>query len=235
MIVSPLLPGTAARTHAIRRDVLGADYSSENSWCSASFRMRLSERIEDEVGSAPSAFAKLVESRRLFESRESYQRLLTAQLVMLSSVRPLYHDPLIQRQFPQLTSTDNLVQIILDLAGPGLKRADNLAAVDCLPYGFINRLGWLYISECLTQIVPSWWELAGELELTENVAGYHAQRLTENSYRWLPFKETLDILSLSEVEEDRIFAGARAAIRLFAKLTRHASNLRLQHRLRRRQ
>ncbi|OYZ86799.1 MAG: hypothetical protein B7Y00_05950, partial [Sphingomonadales bacterium 17-56-6] len=197
--------------------------------------MKLSERIEDEVGNTPSAFAKLVEAHCLFESRESYQRLLAAQLVMLSSVRPLYHDPLIQRQFPQLTSTDNLVQIILDLAGLGLKRADKLAAVDCLPYGFVSRLGWLYISEWLTQMAPSWWELARELELTENVAGYDAQPLTENPYRWLLLKETLDNLSLSEVEEDRIFAGARSAIRLFAKLIRHASNLPRQRRMEPRQ
>jgi len=235
MIVSPSLSGASARTHAIRRDVLGADYSLENSWYSASLRMKLSERIEDEVGSAPLAFAKLVESHRLFESPESYQHLLAAQLVMISSVRPLYHDPMIQRQFPQLTSTDNLVQIILDLAGLGLKRAHELDAVDCLPHGFINRLGWLYISECLTQMAPSWWELARELELTENVAGSDAQPLTENPYRWLLFKETLDNLSLSEVEEDRIFAGARSAIRLFAKLIRHASNLPRQHRMEPRQ
>jgi heme oxygenase len=197
--------------------------------------MKLSERIEDEVGNTHSAFAKLVEAHRLFQNRESYQRLLAAQLVMLSSVRPLYHDPLIQRQFPQLTSTDNLVQIILDLAGLGLKRAHELDAVDCLPYGFVSRLGWLYISEWLTQMAPSWWELARELELTENVVGYDAQPLTENPYRWLLLKETLDNLSLSEVEEDRIFAGARSAIRLFAKLIRHASNLPRQRRMEPRQ
>ena len=235
MIVSPSLSRASAGIHAIRRDVLGADYSLENSWCSASLRMKLSERIEDEVGNTHSAFAKLVEAHRLFQNRESYQRLLAAQLVMLSSVRPLYHDPLIQRQFPQLTSTDNLVQIILDLAGLGLKRAHELDAVDCLPYGFVSRLGWLYISEWLTQMAPSWWELARELELTENVVGYDAQPLTENPYRWLLLKETLDNLSLSEVEEDRIFAGARSAIRLFAKLIRHASNLPRQRRMELRQ
>ncbi len=235
MIVSPSLSGASVGIHAIRRDVLGAEYSFKNSWCSASLRMKLSERIEHEVGNAPSAFAKLVEAHRLFESRESYERLLAAQLVMLSSVRPLYHDPLIQRQFPQLVSMDNLVQIILDLTGLGLKRADKLVAVDCLPHGFVNRLGWLYISESLTQMVPSWWELARELKLTENVAGYHAQRRSENSYRWLLLKETLNNLSLSEVEEDRIFAGARSAIRLFAKLIRHASNLPRQRRMEPRQ
>jgi heme oxygenase len=225
MIVSPSLPGTAARTHAIRRDVLGADYSLENSGCSASFRMKLSERIEHEVGNVLSVFAKLVESHRLFKSSESYQRLLAAQLVMLASVRPLYHDPLIQRQFPKLTGTDSIVQIIFDFAHVGLKRVDKLAAVDCLPHGFINRLGWLYISESLTHLVPSWWELARELGLTENVAGDHAQPPTENSYRWLLLIETLDNLSLSEVEEDRIFAGARSAISLFAKLIKDTPNL----------
>jgi heme oxygenase len=229
MMVSPLLSGASVGIHAIRRDVLGADYSLENSWCSASLRMKLSERIEDEVGNVPSVFAKLVESHRLFKSSESYQHLLAAQLVMLASVRPLYDDPLIQRQFPQLTRADNLVQIILDLARLGLSPADKLAAVDCLPHGFINRLGWFYISESLTHLVPSCWELARELELTENVAGDHAQPRTENSYRWLLLKETLDNLSLSEVEEDRIFAGARSAISLFAKLVRDASDLRHQH------
>ncbi|WP_333568718.1 hypothetical protein, partial [Sphingorhabdus sp.] len=103
--------------------MLGTDYLLENSWCSASLPMNLSERIEGEVGNVPLVFAKLVESHRLFKSSESYQRLLAAQLVMLASVRPLYDDPLIQRQFPQLTRADNLVQIILDLAPLGLRRA----------------------------------------------------------------------------------------------------------------
>jgi heme oxygenase len=67
--------------------------------------------------------------------------------------------------------------------------------------------------------------MASDLELTENLAGYYAHPLEENSCRWLLLTETLDNLSLSEVEEDRIFAGARSAIRLFAKLIRHASNL----------
>jgi|GEM_PF-1134125 len=225
MIVSASLSRASARTHVIRRDVLRADYSSENSWYSASLRMKLSERIEDEVGSAPSAFAKLVESYRIFESRESYQRLLAAQLVMLASVRPLYDDPLIQRQFPQLTLSVNFVQIILDHAGLGLMPADKLGAVDCLPHGFINRLGWLYVSESLTHLISSWWAMASDLELTENLAGYYAHPLEENSCRWLLLTETLDNLSLSEVEEDRIFAGARSAIRLFTKLIRDASNL----------
>lgn len=231
MIVSPSLSGASARVHAIRRDALGTDYLLENSWCSASLPMNLSERIEDEVGNVPLVFSKLVESHRLFKSSESYQRLLAAQLVMLASVRPLYDDPLIQRQFPQLTRADNLVQIILDLARLGLRRADKLAAVDCLPHGFINRLGWFYISESLTQIVPSWWEMARELEVSESVTKYHALGRAENSYRWLRLTETLDNLSLSEVEEDRIFAGARSAINLFAKLIRDASDLRHQHRV----
>ena len=231
MIVSPSLSGASAGVHAIRRDVLGADYSLENSWCSASLRMKLSERIEDEVGNVLLVFAKLVESHRLFNSPESYQRLLVAQLAMLSSVRPLYDDPLIQRQFPQLTRPDNFVQIILDLAVIGLRRVDNLAAVDCLPHGFINRLGWFYISESLTQMVPGWSQLARELKLTGSATEYHAPPRAENSCRWLLLTETLNDLSLSEVEQDRIFAGARSAISLFAKLIRAASEQRLQHRV----
>lgn len=229
MIVSPSLSGASARIHALRRDVLGADYSVENSWHPAPLHMKLSERIEVEVGNVLLVFAQLVESHRLFTSRESYQRLLAVQLVMLSSVRPLYDDPLIQRQFPQLARADNLVQIIVDHAGLGLRRADKLATVDCLPHGFINRLGWFYISESLTQIVPSWWEMAVELELTESVSDYHVPPRADNSYRWQLLTETLDNLSLSDVEEDRIFAGARSAISFFAKLIRDASERRFQN------
>ncbi len=231
MTVSPSLSGASAGVHAIRRDVLGADYSLENSCYSNSLRMKLSERIEDEVGNVPLVFAKLVESHRSFKNPESCQRLLAAQMVMRSSVRPLYDDPLIRRQFPQLTRSVNLDQNILDLAGLGLVRADKLAVLDCLPNGFINRLGWLYISESLAQVGPIWWKMARELEFTEIVSDFHMPPRADNSYRWLLLTETLDNLSLSEVEEDRVFAGARSAISLFAKLIRNSDELRLQHRV----
>ncbi len=233
--MSPLLSGTSARIQAIRRDVHGTDYSFENSCYSARLRMQLSERIEDEVGNVPLVFAKLVESNRLFKSPESYQCLLAAQLVMFSSVRPLYDDPLIQRQFPQLTRSVNLVQNILDLACLGLMRADKPAAVDCLPHGFINRIGWLYISESLALAVPSWWEMARDAELTESVSDYRVSPRAENSDQLLLLTERLDNLSLSEVEEERIFAGARSAISLFGKLIRDSSDQCLQHRMGRRQ
>ncbi len=221
MIIIRALSKSSAQGYAARYDVCDIDRSLHKTWYATSAQKALSGRIEDEIGDAPSLFAKLAEEHKLLESRQQYIGFLEAHLVMHSTVQPLYDDPLLQRQFPQLTRLVNLVQNILDLAGLGLIRADKLAAVDCLPHGFINRLGWLYSSELLASMSATWRKIASERGFTVKFGVSHFAPRVDNSFRWPLLIKAMDRLSLSDVEEERIYAGARSAMGLFEKQVRY--------------
>lgn len=229
MIIIRSLSASSAQGYAARYDVRDIDRSLTSSLYSVAPRKALSERIEDEVGHAQSLFAKWTEKHKLFESRERYIGLLEAQLVMHSAVLPLYEDPLLQRQFPQHITTNTVMKIGFDLFHFGREKNDNLVPLKCLPQGFMNRLGWLYSSELLTSMFAIWRNIASEGNFAENFEVSRFTPRVDNSYRWLLLTETIDRLSLSDVEEERIFAGARSATGLFEKQVRHFCDPRRLH------
>lgn len=229
MIIIRSPSASSRQGYAARYDVRGIDHSFNSSGYSFAPRKALSERIEDIVGNAQWQFTTLTERHKLFESRQRYIGFLEAQLVMHSAVLPLYEDPLLQRQFPQHTTTNTVAEIGLDLINLGQKKNDDLVALKCLPQGFINRLGWLYSSELLASMFATWRKIASERSFAENFEISHFAPRVDNSYRWFLLIETIDRLLLSEVEEERIFAGARSALSLFEKQVRHFCNPRRRH------
>jgi len=225
VIVIRSLSESSAQGYAARYEVRDIDRALNRSWPSPSLLTTLSERIEEEVGNVPSLLAKVAEKHKTFESPQRYARFLEAQLVMHSALVPLYDDPLLQRQFPQHTATNIITEIGFDLINLGRKENDNRAARKWLPQGFMNRLGWFYCSELLASMFATWREIATERGFTDNFVVSHFGRRADNSFRWPLLIETTDRLLLSEVEEDRIFAGARAAMVLFERQVRYMCDL----------
>lgn len=217
MIIIRSLSKSSAQGYAARYDVCDVDRSLHESWYATSAQKALSGRIEDEIGSASSLFGKL----KLLESRPQYIGFLEAQLVMHSTVQPLYDDPLLQRQFPHHGATNIITDIVFDLINFGQKKNDNLVAIKCLPQGFMNRLGWLYSSELLASMFATWRKIASERCFTEKFGVSHFAPRVDNSFRWPLLIKAMDSLSLSEVEEERIYAGARSAMGLFEKQVRY--------------
>lgn len=222
MITNVTLLGTSASADGAQHDAFGIDHELDDPWRSFSRGMALSQRIECEIGNGFSLLVNLAEAPKSFENRERYRRFLEAQFVMHSSVRALYDDPLVRRQFPQLTATDSIAQIVLDLADLGINQPYWSGGIRCLPSGFMNRLGWFYIAETLIRAFANWSRFAREFQLSENFGARHLAPRVDRAYRWLLLTEAFDDLCLSEVDEERIFAGARSAIRLLTKLMRDA-------------
>jgi heme oxygenase len=221
MIIIRSLSKSSAQGYAARYDVCDIDRSLHKSWYATSAQKALSGRIEDEIGNAPSLFGKLTEKHKLLESRQQYIGFLKAQLVMHSTFQPLYDDALLQRQFPQHSATNIITEIVFDLINFRQEKNENLVAIKCLPQGFMNRLGWLYSSELLASMFATWRNIASERGFTEKFGVSHFAPRVDNSFRWPLLIKAMDRLSLSEVEEERIYAGARSAMGLFEKQVRY--------------
>lgn len=218
----------SARVYTARQDARCVDRDWDDEWLSSSKHTTLSNRIDDEISRAFSVIVSSLGLSKSLEERERYGRFLQAQFAMHSSVRSLYDDPILRGQFPQLVDSDSVAQIRLALADIGMREPSWPSLSKGLPSGHINRLGWLYIAQSLVPSGALWLRLASELQLSETV---NIRHWSERSKRWSLLAAVFDDLCLSEIEEERIFAGARSAIGRFAKLINRAFDPRIQQRV----
>lgn len=202
-------------------------YGRHDQWDIPSRHLTLSQRIDEQFGDDLSKTVSLIEKHNAFQQIEQYRRFLQAQLAIHAFVQPLYDDPIIQSLFPWRTSSNRVDQIRLDMSDLKILPNDGFAAFGCLPNGYINRLGWLYVAECWNRQNVRWLSMIRHLQPHIMSAARHLGEDRDHAHRWFTLTSMYDSLHISEVEEDRLFAGARSAMSLLSNQVSRAFYVKL--------
>lgn len=215
----------AAKAVQIYSRAFISTHSHDDQWEINASYLKLSQRIDGQIGDDLSEMVSLIEKYNAFQQREQYRCFLRAQLAIHAFVEPLYADPVIQPQLPWRTSSNRVEQIRLDMSDLEMLHTDRLADSRCLPNGYINRLGWLYVAECWNRQDTRWLSLVKQLQLHALKGARHLGEHSDHVNRWFMFTSMYDNLRISEVEEDRLFAGTRSAISFLSNRVSRAFNV----------
>lgn len=157
-----------------------------------------------------------------FDSLAGYTRFATIQYLFHRDLGPLYQDAALQALLPGLQERSRLALIAADLADLGVARPDDVA-----PPAFIagridvpTALGWLYVAEGSNMGAALLRKEAAKLGLSDNHGARHlAPADAGPAAHWRAFTAALDAAKLSDEEDTRAVAGARAA---FARVQSYA-------------
>ena len=150
---------------------------------------------------------------RPFESRERYGRFVAVQHAFHSDIDALYVDRRLDRLLPDLAGRRRLgliEQDMTDLAVAPLAGAPVLALRGDVDLA--TALGWLYVAEGSNLGAAFLLKEAMKLGLSEDFGARHlAGHPDGRGLHWRTFTAALDAISLSQVEEDHLVAGATAS------------------------
>lgn len=181
-----------------------------------SSHLKLSKRILEEIGNYLSELSPLMEEQKSSQNFDQYKWYLQALLTIHRFAQPLYDDPVIRFRLPWLIA-DRINEIRLEMSDLKMFSTTDFMVLKCLPNGHINRLGWLYVVENLDLQSANWVPLVKPIGLKNDFGMRHLSRGKHQIKRWLSITKMFDNLSISEVEEERLFAGARSASSMVAK------------------
>ena len=213
-----------AKAQDIYSKAFAYTHSHDDQWDINASYFKLSQRIDEQIGDDLSKTVSLIEKYNAFQQREQYRCFLRAQLAIHAFVEPIYADPVIQSRLPWRTSANRVGQIRLDMSDLKMLHTDRFADSRCLPNGYINRLGWLYVAECWNRQDTRWLSLVKQLQLHALNGARHLGEESDHVNRWFMFTSMYDNLRISEVEEDRLFAGARSAMSFLSNRVSRAFN-----------
>ncbi|MEJ2792937.1 biliverdin-producing heme oxygenase [Iodobacter sp. LRB] len=163
---------------------------------------------------------KRIMANKPFASEDNYARFLIAQYGFLRDCDPLYDNPNLAALFPDLAERRRYDRIAADITD--LKRA--LPAHDTLPalehkQDIPTALGWMYVTEGSKLGAAILLKMAGALGMSETFGARHLAGAPEGRAKnWREFTAVLDGVLLSEEEEARMVAGAKAA---FSRMNNH--------------
>ncbi|STQ89513.1 biliverdin-producing heme oxygenase [Iodobacter fluviatilis] len=163
---------------------------------------------------------KRIMANKPFASEDNYARFLIAQYGFLRDCDPLYDNPDLAALFPDLAERRRYDRIAADISD--LKRA--LPAHDTLPtlahkQDIPTALGWMYVTEGSKLGAAILLKMAGALGMSETFGARHLAGAPEGRAKnWREFTAVLDGVLLSEEEEARMVAGAKAA---FTRMNNH--------------
>lgn len=151
-----------------------------------------------------------IESHQPVINEINCQRLLLAHVYYHQLVRPVYDDPNIKRLLfpffdtrqPQLFEPKTPRKLVPDLHLFSQSRG--------LPFGLLPRMGWLYA----TQFVDF-----GLSQLLTDPKANHLNFCVDAEKRkgeWQAFRKDLDVLHLSENEEEALAKAACSALRTYS-------------------
>lgn len=146
-------------------------------------------------------------------STENYRFFLKFQFQLCQHVAPLYADPVILQKSLGFQHLGRMMQISLDLADLGVGDVPSSLSNISLPGGLIQRLGWIFVAESVLLSCAELFPAALGLNLNANYGARHLAILAgEGVHQWEVFAAVLDNFSMSEIETERLYSGARSAL-----------------------
>ncbi|MDA9405160.1 biliverdin-producing heme oxygenase [Bradyrhizobium sp. CCBAU 45389] len=151
-----------------------------------------------------------------FTSRERYGRFVNVQHEFHRTIDPLYSSPRLGQLLPDLAGRRRFGLIGQDLSDLGITPIVVRDAVEFSHAGaeidLPTALGWLYVAEGSNLGAAFLLKAAGKLGLSESFGARHLAAAPEGrAAHWKKFTAALDAVNLSDAEEERAIAGARAA------------------------
>lgn len=164
-----------------------------------------------------------------FASRERYGLFVTVQYLFHREIDVLYANAALDRLLPDLKGRCRLGLIAQDLNDLGIAVPDaktppvfTVGADADIP----AALGWLYVAEGSNLGAAFLLKEAEKLGLSETFGARHLAAAPEGrGLHWKTFTTALDAVALSDAEEERAIAGARAA---FVRVQGLVNNLLVQ-------
>lgn len=147
-----------------------------------------------------------------FASRDRYGLFLKVQHAFHRDIGDLYGRPELQGLFDDLATRPRLDAVTRDLGDLGIDAAaeDHASPVDRADAP--TAIGWLYVAEGSNLGAAFLLKAAARLGLDETFGARHLAAAPEGrGLSWKKFTTALDAIALTEEEEQRVFAGARAA------------------------
>ncbi len=148
-----------------------------------------------------------------FASRERYASFLLVQHAFHRDIRALYDRAELQQLFPDLATRARLDAAAQDLAdvgaAPSAVEASNSHLADAdIP----TAIGWLYVAEGSNLGAALLLKAAARLGFDDKFGARHLAAAPEGrGLSWRKFTTALDAVSLSDAEEEQLFAAARTA------------------------
>ncbi|MDC7684584.1 biliverdin-producing heme oxygenase [Asticcacaulis sp. BYS171W] len=145
-----------------------------------------------------------------FGSRDNYAKFLRMQYVFHRDIDGLYDDPRLTALLPDMATRRRWQKVADDLRDLGCDPPDADRAT--IPDDLAERLGWLYVAEGSNLGAAFLFKDAQGLGLSAEHGARHLAGATEGrGLHWRTFTAALDGADLTEADEARAVAGARAA------------------------
>lgn len=177
-----------------------------------------SKRLKAATHDTHARLDKAIMAGEPFTSRERYGLFVQVQHAFHRDIDALYEEARMDALLPDLAGRRRLPQIEQDLVDLGI----GTLAFDAPPvftpgavFDLPTALGWFYVAEGSNMGAAFLLKWAKEkLGLSEDFGARHLAGAPEGrGLHWRTFTAALDEIALSEAEEARVVAGARAAFR----------------------
>ena len=179
------------------------------------------KRLKERTHEVHEVLDRSIMAAASFETLAGYVRFVEVQYRFHRDIAALYADPILSALLPGLAERGRLTQIETDLADLGQSLPPT--APPAFTPGAIDvpaALGWLYVAEGSNMGAALLRKAAAKLGLCDTHGARHLAPAPEGpAAHWRTFTAALDAVVLSDAEEERAAAGARAA---FAQVQRHA-------------
>lgn len=173
------------------------------------------KRLKDATNDTHERLDMSIMAQEPFASRERYGLFVTVQQQFHRDIDALYPDLVLQRLLPDHAARRRLPLIEHDLGDLGIVAAIGCEAPAFPAGGAIDvpcALGWLYVAEGSNLGAAFLLKEARKLGLSESFGARHLAAAPEGrGLHWKTFAAALDAVALSEADEIRAVAGARAA------------------------
>jgi heme oxygenase len=204
---------------------------SVSSWCDEDFELSdhrlLSDRINAAITENQMKLANTASDFLASKPSDQYSSLLVAQRKFHEQIRALYDDPIIQTIIPGIASWKHRFVIRPDISKVSSIDSSHAhtGTLRALPSGLINRLGWLYIAHT-TDIGSLPFVAGNSMQRLPQEPHHDPRRLALETYseRKRIIVNKINQLALSEVDKERMIAGARAAFGMLQRIVKDVFN-----------
>lgn len=181
-----------------------------------------SKRLKASTNATHDRLDKHIMASAPFASRTNYGKFLGLQYLFNRDIDALYADERLQALLPGLADRRSTGLIETDLADLGMAppQSTEAPAIADDAVNIPEALGWLYVSEGSNLGAALLRKEAAKLGLSDDHGARHLAPADGGpAAHWRRFTAALDAIELTDEEEERAIAGAKAA---FARVYRYA-------------